>query len=178
MAEPSGRLLSLIGQNFSFKIAFFLQNGAKQRILSAQHFLQAEKVTMAQRGRKSAASLLTVVSPETTSIRPRLSPMVPLTSDERAIFALVVAQNPHLTATDMPLLTSFAQASVKVFKLSKRDDTRAWERACRVQAMFATKLRLTAQSAASGKVVSRNRRDAQPNVLDQYLAENPEDDDQ
>ena len=130
---------------------------------------------MAQRGRKSAESLLTVVSPGTTGLRPRLSPMAALTKDEQAIFTLVIGQNPHLTVTDAPLLTAFAQASAKAYKLVKKDDTRAWERACRVQAMLATKLRLTPQSSASGKVIGRLRRDGAPlSPIAQYLADNPD----
>jgi hypothetical protein len=113
---------------------------------------------MAQPGRRSvaAASVLRLATPRT---RPRLSPPTSLTKDERIIFDLVAIENQHLAATDGPLLAAFAQASIKVFKLAKKEDVAAWERACRVQAMYATKLRISPQTCTDPQSIGRRRKD-------------------
>ena len=133
---------------------------------------------MAQPGRKSATEA-SVVRLATTGHRPKLSPPSSLTKDERSIFNLIVSENRHLTPTDMPMVAAFAQASVKVFELAKKDDVQEWERACRIQAMYATKLRLTPQSTQDPQTLGRRRKDYQPSPLDEFLAnEDDADDDQ
>src|SRR6516164_8927890 len=100
---------------------------------------------MAQPGRKSAAA--SMVRPATAMPRPRLSPPSPLTNDEHAIFDLTVAKYGHLKPGDAVLVAAFAIASVKVFRLAKKTkDVAGWGRVCRVQAMYATKLRISPQS--------------------------------
>jgi hypothetical protein len=115
---------------------------------------------MAQPGRRSAAAA-SVLRLAPNRARPRLSPPTALTKDERMIFDLVAAENQHLAATDAPLLAAFAQASIKVFKLAKKEDVAAWERACRVQAMYSTKLRISPQTCTDPQSIGRRRKDAE-----------------
>jgi phage terminase small subunit len=80
-----------------------------------------------------------------------------LSTDERLLFMETAATHRHLTAGDQAMLAAFAQASVKSRKLAKKPDTQAWERATRVMAMLATKLRLTPQATSDPQKLGRKR---------------------
>ena len=69
-----------------------------------------------KRGRQSAADL-SIVAPDATGTRPTLTPLRPLKSDEKAVFDLVVRENVHLQAIDVPLLMGFARASAGLFNV-------------------------------------------------------------
>ena len=108
---------------------------------------------MRQRGRKSA-NLLAFPAIEV----PRSLPEPPrsLTKSERALFIELAANAEHLRPTDAPLLASYVQATL-MSRRSARDPARVevWERATRIAAMLATKLRLTAQSRVDPKTLGR-----------------------
>ena len=59
----------------------------------------------------------------------------------------------------LSLVAAFAIATVKVFELAKTDDVAGWEKACRVQAMYATKLRLSPQATCDPQTIGRRRKD-------------------
>jgi hypothetical protein len=85
---------------------------------------------------------------------PRLQPPPHLNDDERSLFdELVGACDPrHFVESDLPLLASYVQAT-----LIARDAARApskivlWEKAVRMQATLATRLRLSPQSRIDRK---------------------------
>jgi hypothetical protein len=94
---------------------------------------------MRQRGRKSA-----------------LDPPQGLTKPERTLFDEIADSAQHLRQSDVPLLASYVQATI-TSRRSARDPSKAdlWEKATRLQAMLATKLRLTAQSRVDPKKLGR-----------------------
>jgi hypothetical protein len=108
---------------------------------------------MRQRGRKSA-SLLAFPAIEVSRSPPE--PPRSLTKSERALFIELAANAQHLMPTDAPLLASYVQATL-MSRRSARDPARVevWERATRIAAMLATKLRLTAQSRVDPKTLGR-----------------------
>jgi hypothetical protein len=121
---------------------------------------------MLQRGRKSSAS--NVVSLRPTAARSRLTPPLPLSTAERAIFHHTATQHPHLKAGDAMVLTAFAQAAARSHKLAKRDDTIAWEKAVRAMLALARSLRLTQVSKTRAETLSRmDRRGAASSYYDE-----------
>ncbi len=111
---------------------------------------------MRQRGRKSADQLSINVS----GTPPRLTAPSGLNAKERELFKeLVSASEPdHFRETDIPLLVSLAQATLLAHKLGRNpNQVVGWEKACRVQAMLATKLRMTPQSRTDPKTIARMR---------------------
>ena len=115
---------------------------------------------MRQRGRRSAADLVTL---RVDGTPPRLTAPSSLSEDERKLFAeLVNACDPrHFVEGDLPLLVSFVQAT-----LMARNSANApskitiWERAVRVQAMLATRLRLAPQALTDPKTLARQQAQA------------------
>jgi hypothetical protein len=109
---------------------------------------------MRQRGRRSAASL--VVLPNVDGSPRRLEPPTDLRADERALFAqLVNACSPrHFVESDLPLLISFCQATL-LARNSYPKRLADWERAVRIQALLATRLRLSVQSRVDPKTIAR-----------------------
>ena len=113
---------------------------------------------MRQRGRKSAAELATL--PGVDGKPPRLKPPPHLNDDERLLFdELVGACDPrHFVESDLPLLASYVQAT-----LIARDAAHApskivlWEKAVRMQATLATRLRLSPQGRIDPKTVGRRQ---------------------
>jgi hypothetical protein len=94
---------------------------------------------MRQRGRKSVASLLLNGKPA------KLKPPASLRDDERSLFLDIVNNCPaeHFVQTDLPLLTSYAQACAMSHRTAGNADMIAiWSAATRVQAALASKLRL------------------------------------
>ena len=112
--------------------------------------------------RKSAAELSMQALSVITGEPRRLDPPSHLDESERALFAeLVAACSPkHFVASDLPLLVSFVQATL----LSRQAATRAatdatalaaWEKATRMQATLATRLRLAPQARTHPKSTAR-----------------------
>jgi hypothetical protein len=91
--------------------------------------------------------------------RSRLTPLAPLPTEAQPVFDLIIRENPHLTATDVPLVMGYALASMRVFKAAKRSNAAEWERASRIQTMYATKLRLTPQSTQDPQALGRRKKD-------------------
>ena len=108
---------------------------------------------MRQRGRKSAASLVVV-----SGAPPRLEPPADLSDEEKALFLeLVNACSPrHFVESDKPLLISFVQATLLARgSAGKAMLISTWEKAVRVQATLATRLRLAPQARMDPKTVGR-----------------------
>lgn len=129
---------------------------------------------MAKRGRVSAAEAATVVKLATTSPRSRLTAPSFLSTDERVTFDLVVRNNPHLLLTSAPMLAAYAQGVARLAEL--KPGMAEWERLVKIVGVLSTKMRLTERSAADPKVLSRARRDRPPSPLDEFLAEEDDDD--
>jgi hypothetical protein len=114
---------------------------------------------MRQRGRKSAVALGTLrVDGEPA----RLDPPTHLNDGERALFVeLVDACNPrHFVPSDLPLLVSYVQATLlsrhAIADAAKEPGALAiWEKATRMQATLATRLRLSPQARLDPKTVGR-----------------------
>jgi len=114
---------------------------------------------MRKRGRKSGDELAVI---NVNGDPPRLDPPPTLTDPERALFVeLVQACSPkHFVPSDLPLVVSYVQATL----LSRRAVTSAatapamlalWEKATRMQATLATRLRLSPQARTDPKTIGR-----------------------
>jgi hypothetical protein len=88
----------------------------------------------------------------------RLSPPSHLNKAERTLFSEIVgAVDPrHFIEGDLPLQCSYVNATLIARKAS-RDESKinVWEKATRMQAMLATRLRLSPQSRLDPKTVAR-----------------------
>jgi hypothetical protein len=113
---------------------------------------------MRQRGRRSADRLAINVTGESA----RLTAPSSLSSKERALFEqLVDAADPrHFRESDGPLLVSLVLATLMAHSLG-RDPSKvaAWVKATRVQAMLATKLRMTPQARTDPRKIARMQPD-------------------
>jgi hypothetical protein len=110
---------------------------------------------MRQRGGKSVANLMTLrVDGEPA----RLQPPRGLSKAEQHQFNdLINATSPkHFAESDLPLLVTYVQATVMA-RSAIRDPKKiaVWEKATRVQAVLATKLRLAPQSRSDAKTTAR-----------------------
>jgi hypothetical protein len=112
-----------------------------------------------KRGRQSAAELS--INP-TGSAHQRLAPPVDLTATEAKLFRELVAccVPNHFVRSDLPLLVSYVQATL----LSRRAASAlaknaamisVWEKATRMQATLATRLRLAPQARTDPKTIAR-----------------------
>jgi phage terminase small subunit len=117
-------------------------------------------------GRKSAAQL---AAPPINGGQPRLEPPEFLSETERKLFVeLIEACAPeHFVRSDLPLLTAFVQAIELSRSAIRRvgDDPTAlqtWERAVKVVATLATRLRLSPQSRSEPRSVARHLPSALP----------------
>jgi hypothetical protein len=133
-------------------------------------------VVMARPGRRSSAA--NVVELTTTETRPRLTPPPTLSKQERAIFTATAIANPHLTASDAMLLSLFVQGYTKTLTLGSQPGVADWEKAARMTATLATKLRLTPQSTQDPQTLGRRRADAKPSPIDAFLDGLEDDDDE
>jgi hypothetical protein len=118
---------------------------------------------MRQRGRKSAANLELI---DVTGTPPRLTTPAGLTKVERSLFDFIVDASPphHFTDSDQPLLLSYVQACLMARSAAKiPTKVLIWERAVRVQAMLATKLRLAPQTRLDPKTLARQYANFDPN---------------
>ena len=110
---------------------------------------------MGQRGKKSAAKL---AAPVVDGSLPRLDPPAFLNKAERGLFVDLVnsCDARHFVKSDLPLLASFVQATLKVRDAARDPDKlTTWEKSARIQAMLATRLRLAPQSRLDPKTVHR-----------------------
>ena len=129
-----------------------------------------------KRGRQSSAAL-SVIPIERG--RQRLQPPQDLSATEAALFRSIVTQcaPDHFAESDAPLLTSFVQSTIlsrKAAKALTSGDASAlpvWDRATRMQATLATRLRLAPQSRADPKTVARRLAGHRPSVYDEMEAE-------
>jgi hypothetical protein len=104
--------------------------------------------------RKSAAEL-SIVPPDATSARPRLSPPASLSNSERLEFIALADENRHLRRTDVVMLAAYVVGWTKVQKLARSKDVAPWERAVKTMLALARSMRLTQQSQRDPKVVGR-----------------------
>ena len=109
---------------------------------------------MLQRGRKSAANLAAL---GLNGSPPRLTAPAGLLSEECALFDSVTSSlDPkHLRESDLPMLVAYVQASLLSRRLARTDKVAEWEKATRLMATLATKLRLTPQSRVDPKALAR-----------------------
>src|SRR5215469_2767354 len=109
---------------------------------------------MLQRGRKSAANL--ALPPVGGKPLP-LKPPACLRNRERKLFReLVAACDPrHFAESDLPLLASYVQATILARDAICDRDVAVWEKAVRVQATLATRLRLAPQARLDPKTLAR-----------------------
>lgn len=122
---------------------------------------------MRQRGRKSAANLATVLVVDGS--RPRLNPPPNLSNAERTLFVELIgacSQN-HFVESDMPLLVSYIQSTLlsRGAAAGLADDPSKiiiWEKATRMQAMLATRLRLAPQARTDPKTIDRYQPPGRP----------------
>jgi hypothetical protein len=105
---------------------------------------------MKQRGRKSAAG--NVVSIAAFGVRPMPTPSHPLRPEEKFIFDLVGKDNQQIRALDAPLLTAYAIACARLYKIK---DASTFERVASVVLQLATRLRLTPQKGLRAETVGR-----------------------
>ena len=121
-----------------------------------------------KRGRASAAQLSVV--PIAAKRKPIECPP-DLDPTAAKLFRELVASLPpdHFHVSDIPLLVSYCHATIiarKCYKnlLKDRDFFHDWERACRTQATFATRLRLAPQSRVDPKTVGIRQRNFHPSI--------------
>jgi hypothetical protein len=111
---------------------------------------------MRKPGRVSAAELTIV--PAINGENPRLDPPAYLSKSAQMLFIEIVAScdHRHFTKSDLPLLASLVEATLMA-RASAGDLDRfsQFERAARLQASLATRLRLTPQSRHDPKTVAR-----------------------
>ena len=121
-------------------------------------------MVMRQRGRRSAANLVTL---HVDGAPARLEPPVCLNNRERKLFSeLIAACDPcHFVESDLPLLTSFAQATVLAQTTANDPDKiETWALAVRLQATLATRLRLAPQARTDPKTIARRAIEQRPAI--------------
>ena len=123
-----------------------------------------------QPGRKSAAASL--IKPQATAKRRRLSPVLPLTDDEQAHFAALLRDNPHLVESDAQMLTQYVVALSKAVQLARDESINDWDKACRLALQLGTKLRLLPSTSQDPQVLGRRKKDNRPDLAapwDDYI---------
>jgi hypothetical protein len=109
-----------------------------------------------QRGRKSTG----LAALNVTGKPSRLTPPSSLNDDEQALFSELVGacDASHFRESDLPLLISYVQSTL-ISRAAARDPDRIalWEKATRMQATLATRLRLSPQSRIDPKTVGRHQ---------------------
>jgi len=112
---------------------------------------------MRQRGRRSAATLVAI---DLTGKPSRLTPPSSLNDDEQALFSELVGacDASHFRESDLPLLISYVQSTL-ISRAAAHDPDRIvlWEKATRMQATLATRLRLSPQSRIDPKTIGRQQ---------------------
>jgi len=119
---------------------------------------------MKQRGRKSVNLLALPID----ASPPRLSAPKDLTKIERSLFDFIVDASPplHFAVSDTPLLVSYVQATLMARSVAKPPTKLAeFERVVRLQAMLATKLRLSPQTRLNPETLARAHNNFAPNAV-------------
>jgi hypothetical protein len=114
---------------------------------------------MRQRGRRSAAALVTL--PPDSTPQNRLEPPADLLDVERELFTRLIntCHPTHFVESDTPLLVSFVQATLLARETANKPPKVAvWEKAVKVQAMLATRLRLAPQARMDPKSLARKQK--------------------
>ena len=113
---------------------------------------------MRQRGRKSAEGLAAL---NLHGEGARLPVPSSLDADERSAFAALIrcCDPAHFRESDSPLLISYIQATLLARSAAHDVDKIAiWERAVKIQAMLATRLRLAPQARTDPRSLARQLR--------------------
>ena len=112
-----------------------------------------------KRGRTSAAELVSV---RVDGQPPPLDPPACLSKDERALFEEIVSacSTRHFVASDAPLLVGYVQAIAlarnAIGKAATNTEAlQTWEKATRMMATLATRLRLAPQARIDPKTLGR-----------------------
>jgi hypothetical protein len=115
-----------------------------------------------QRGRKS----INLLAINVDGMPPRLSAPAGLSKAERKLFDFLVGASPphHFTDTDQPLLLSYVQTCVMAHSAKSPAKLSIFERLVRLQAMLATKLRLSPQTRLDPKTLARAAANFDPNA--------------
>jgi hypothetical protein len=121
-----------------------------------------------QRGRRSAANVIALEGG-----RRRLEPPNDLAPNEAALFREIVAtcSPDHFVESDRYLLVSFVQSTLLSRKAAKVLHTDAsalqvWDRATKMQATLATRLRLAPQARTDPKSIARKQAAHLPSAYD------------
>jgi hypothetical protein len=111
---------------------------------------------MRQRGRRSSASL--AIPSNVNGDASRLTPPSSLNDAERSLFSEIVSacDASHFRRSDLPLIVSFVQSTL-ISRAAARDPDKitVWEKATRMQATLATRLRMSPQSRIDPKATGR-----------------------
>ena len=126
--------------------------------------------------RKSAAALSVI---PITSAHKRIQPPSDLSPPEANLFRTMISQvaPDHFTESDGPLIVSYVQATLLSRRASKElaaGNTKAlaiWDRATKIQATLATRLRLAPQSRSCPKTLSRKLAAHSRSIYDQIEEE-------
>jgi len=109
-----------------------------------------------------------VAFPGVTGVPPRLTPPSFLTNAEQSLFSEIVngTDARHFVEADTPLIVSFVKATLLARDAPDLSDEAfaAWEKAVRVQAMLATKLRLSPQTRLDAKTAKRHEQPPGPHT--------------
>ena len=105
--------------------------------------------------RKSTAAL--AIAPVIDARQKRIRPPADLGTDEARLFREIAAScdASHFVASDAPLLTAFCTAVLLSRAAAAEGDLAAWEKATKMLAMLATRLRLAPQARADPKTIAR-----------------------
>jgi hypothetical protein len=111
---------------------------------------------MTQRGRRSAANLAVL---RVDGRPPPLEPPRDLTGDERLLFDEIVSASDTrgLVKTDLPLLVSFVQVTTIARNAARGGKIDVFEKCVRMQAMLATRLRLSPQARITARTAGRQQ---------------------
>jgi hypothetical protein len=110
-----------------------------------------------QPGRKSAAASL--VKMPTKPKRPRLTPVLPLSTEEQSRFTALVQDNPHLVESDAQLLTQYVVAMSKAARLARDEDINDWDKAVRLALQVGTKLKILPSTTQDPVTIGRRKAD-------------------
>ena len=116
---------------------------------------------MKQRGRQSAAALSV---PKLAQGAARLKPPADLTREEQELFRHMVGvcAPEHFHESDVPLIVNYVQATLLCRRAAEklREDAswiNIWDKAGRMQATLATRLRLAPQARTDPKTIGRKQ---------------------
>jgi hypothetical protein len=103
----------------------------------------------------------------------KLQPPPELSAKEAALFRDIVSNSPsgQFVSNDVGLLATYCQSTVAAREAAKNlddpDALKVWDRACKIQCMTATKLRLTPSSRLNPTTLARKIAAHRPSFYDQ-----------